>query len=37
MILLTAGDVLTVQTSSTGLPALGTNGTVICTIKPFLA
>jgi hypothetical protein len=34
---LTAGDVLTVETSSTGLPALGTNGTVICTIKPFLA
>lgn len=37
IIQLTAGDVLTVQTSSTGLPALGTNGTVICTIKPLLA
>jgi len=37
MIQLTAGDVLTVETSSTGLPALGTNGTVICTIKPLLA
>ena len=37
MILLTAGDVLTVETSSTGLPALGTNGMVICTIKPLLA
>lgn len=37
IIQLTAGDVLTVETSSTGLPALGTNGTVICTIKPLLA
>jgi hypothetical protein len=37
MIQLTAGDVLTVQLGSTGLPALGTNGTVICTIKPILA